>query len=226
MEVTASGQLQSFKNADEATLNAIQPTDVRGMLDFENDLLRIANEDLGIISLIEKIHLERIKEDRNVCAHPTFSADGSQFVPPPELARSYIVQAANYLLINAPLKGKVVVKSIFELITANSFPTDKEKAFEQFWLKMAGTKERAKYVIAEYYKRVEKANVLFTSYKEGWKTDRGMLTIVMGMPNTVYKTTRGETWIYGSPHNMMMSLTFNFNKEERSDKVTSISNNL
>lgn len=114
----------------EATLNAIQPTDVRGMLDFENDLLRIANEDLGIISLIEKIHLERIKEDRNVCAHPTFSADGSQFVPPPELARSYIVQAANYLLINAPLKGKVVVKSIFELITANSFPTDKEKAFQ------------------------------------------------------------------------------------------------
>ena len=114
----------------EATLNAIQPTDVRGMLDFEKDLLRIANEDLGIISLIEKIHLERIKEDRNVCAHPTFSADGSQFVPPPELARSYIVQAANYLLINAPLKGKVVVKSIFELITANSFPTDKEKAFQ------------------------------------------------------------------------------------------------
>jgi hypothetical protein len=94
------------------------------MLDFENDLLRIANEDLGIISLIEKIHLERIKEDRNICAHPTFSVDGSQFVPPPELARSYIVQAANYLLVNAPLKGKVIVKSIYELITAGSFPTD------------------------------------------------------------------------------------------------------
>lgn len=114
----------------EATLNAIQPTDIRGMLDFENDLLRIANEDLGIISLIEKVHLERIKEDRNICAHPTFSVDGSQFVPPPELARSYIVQAANYLLVTPPLKGKVVVKRIFELITSGSFPSDQEKAFQ------------------------------------------------------------------------------------------------
>ncbi|HIE77724.1 MAG TPA: hypothetical protein EYP92_02705 [Candidatus Thioglobus sp.] len=63
------------------------------MFDFENDALRIAQEDLGIISLIEKTHLERIKDDRNICSHPTFSADGVQFVPQPEMARSHIVQA-------------------------------------------------------------------------------------------------------------------------------------
>ena len=34
------------------------------------------------------------------------------------------------MLVNAPLKGKVVVKSIYELITAGSFPTDREKAFQ------------------------------------------------------------------------------------------------
>jgi len=35
----------------------------------------------------------------------------------------------------------------------------------------------------------------------------------MGLPNTIYKTKGGETWIYGTPNNMMMSLTFNFKKE-------------
>mgnify|MGYP000168000399 CR=1 FL=1 len=90
---------------------------------------------------------------------------------------------------------------------------DKRKAVEEFWIKIAGSKERAKVVIEEYYRRVELANKFFTSYKEGWKTDRGMLSIVMGLPNTIYKNSNGETWIYGTPHNMMMSLTFNFSKE-------------
>lgn len=113
----------------ETRLNGIQPNDVRGMLDFENEILEIAHENLGMLSLIEKKHLERIKEDRNICAHPTFSADGSQFVPQPEMARSYIVQACNYLLNQPPVKGKVILQNMYELITSQSFPTDSEKAF-------------------------------------------------------------------------------------------------
>jgi hypothetical protein len=113
----------------EQRLNGIQAHDVRGMLDFENDILRIAQEDLGMLSLIEKMHLERIKDDRNICSHPTFSADGIQFVPQPEMVRSYIVQAANYLLNQAPVKGKVILKNMYDLITSDSFPVDKEKAF-------------------------------------------------------------------------------------------------
>ena len=90
----------------------------------------IAQEDLEIISLIEKTHLERIKKDRNICSHPSFSDDGVQFVPQPEMARSHIVQAANYLLIQAPIKGKVFLDNLYNLITGNSFPEDPEKAFE------------------------------------------------------------------------------------------------
>ena len=99
------------------------------MLDFENDVLRIAYEDLGLISLIEKTHLERIKEDRNICAHPTFSLDGAQFIPPPEMVRSYIFQASAYLLNQPPIKGKSILGSIYSLITSESFPEESEKAF-------------------------------------------------------------------------------------------------
>ena len=39
------------------------------------------------------------------------------------------MQASNYLLIHAPVKGKVVIQRLFELINEASFPADPEKAF-------------------------------------------------------------------------------------------------
>lgn len=113
----------------ETKLDAIQPNNFAGMQAFEKDILTYACDELEIISHIEKAHLERIKDDRNVCAHPTFSADGRQFTPSPELTRAYIVQAANYLLLKLPMKGKVIVQDIYSLINEESFPEDDEKAF-------------------------------------------------------------------------------------------------
>lgn len=113
----------------EQRLNAIKPNDPSSMLEFERDLLDLACDELELISAIEKSHLERLKNDRNICAHPTFSEDGNQFSPHAELSLSYIVQAANYLLMHPPVKGKVVIARLFELINEPSFPEDEEKAF-------------------------------------------------------------------------------------------------
>lgn len=113
----------------EDRLNDISPNDPNSMLAFEREILDIACEELQLISVIEKLHLERLKDDRNICAHPTFSIDGSQFSPTAELARAYIVEAANYLLIQVPVKGKVIIGRIFELINEQSFPEDDEKAY-------------------------------------------------------------------------------------------------
>ncbi len=113
----------------EAQLDKIQPNDPSSMLSFERGILDFACDELQLISTIEKSHLERLKDDRNICAHPTFSDDGSQFTPPAELALAYIVQASNYLLIHPPVKGKVIVQRIYELINESSFPEDEEKAY-------------------------------------------------------------------------------------------------
>lgn len=115
--------------AIETRLNGILPTDVVGMLAFERQILDIACDELELISPIEKAHLELLKNDRNVCAHPTFSTDGTQFSPLPEVARAYIVQAASFLLINPPMKGKIVVDRLFNLVNEESFPVDDENAF-------------------------------------------------------------------------------------------------
>lgn len=113
----------------EKRLNKIQPTDIAGMLSFERKILDFACEELELISVIEKKHLEHLKEDRHFCAHPTFSVDGSQFEPTPELTKAYIVQASSYLLANTPVKGKVIIDRLYNLIKGSSFPEDDEKAF-------------------------------------------------------------------------------------------------
>jgi len=89
---------------------------------------------------------------------------------------------------------------------------NKRGAFENFWLSCARTKERAKVLINEYYLRAEQANEYFTSYKEGWKTDKGIIYIVYGKPNHIYSNGNTETWIYGDETNPL-SLNFTFDKQ-------------
>lgn len=86
---------------------------------------------------------------------------------------------------------------------------DPQQAVDSFWVATAGNPERATELIRDYYSRVQYANRFFTSYKEGWKTDRGMLYIIYGAPSTVYRRHDIETWIYGRQGNRVF-LRFDF----------------
>jgi GWxTD domain-containing protein len=86
------------------------------------------------------------------------------------------------------------------------------KSIDQFWLdRCKGSKEKSRLLIQHYYHRVQLANTLFGSYTEGWRTDRGMLYVIMGAPTTIYRTSTSETWIYGTV-NSPTSLNFMFIK--------------
>ncbi|MBN2668477.1 MAG: GWxTD domain-containing protein [Bacteroidales bacterium] len=84
-------------------------------------------------------------------------------------------------------------------------------ALDRIWLKIAGNQRLAKEMITTYYHRVETANRYFTSYKQGWMTDRGMIYTVFGEPSTIYKSDRLERWIYGNA-SAEGSITFDFNR--------------
>jgi GWxTD domain-containing protein len=71
-----------------------------------------------------------------------------------------------------------------------------KKAFDRVILSITKDSERAKTMMRSYFKRVETANELFTSYKEGWKTDRGMMYIIFGLPDEVTVSADRETWSY------------------------------
>ncbi|MCB0791075.1 MAG: GWxTD domain-containing protein [Flavobacteriales bacterium] len=98
----------------------------------------------------------------------------------------------------------------FDKITTSGDP---RKAVEQFWLDASGDRERARQAINAYYGRVEGANRYFTSVVEGWRTDRGLVHIIFGTPTVIYRSARGERWIYGDENNLM-SLTFEFERRE------------
>jgi hypothetical protein len=84
-------------------------------------------------------------------------------------------------------------------------------AVDSFWIANAGRPDIATEHIRKYYSRVETANRLFTSFTEGWKTDRGMLYIVIGKPSFVYRSFDQEVWIYGD-YEDSRALRFYFNK--------------
>ena len=69
-------------------------------------------------------------------------------------------------------------------------------ALDGFWLKCGGNVEKARELIRIFYTRVLYSNFYFTSYKEGWRTDRGMMYIIYGPPDKLYKSSDGETWGY------------------------------
>ena len=87
-----------------------------------------------------------------------------------------------------------------------------KKAFDRFWLEMTGKEENARWVIRNYYRRVAEANELFTTFKEGWKTDRGMIYIVFGPPDEVIRKKGEEFWAYKGG-NDLPAITFRFSTQ-------------
>lgn len=92
-----------------------------------------------------------------------------------------------------------------------SSSTNPKAAVEKFWMNCTGNQDRAKEIIRKYYNRVKDANLFFTSYIEGWKTDRGMIYLIYGAPNVIYRTAWAETWTYGEANNIN-SLSYSFSR--------------
>lgn len=73
---------------------------------------------------------------------------------------------------------------------------NRKQALDDFWIAKGITFPNARDLIRVYYNRVLFANHYFTSTREGWKTDRGMIYTIIGPPEQVVKTEAKESWIY------------------------------
>lgn len=73
---------------------------------------------------------------------------------------------------------------------------DPKQAFEQYWINLVKIPNLATSTVRLFYERVEAANYLFTTFKEGWKTDMGLIYIIYGPPNDVYKSEEIIDWVY------------------------------
>ena len=117
-----------------------------------------------------------------------------------------LLKSAEQLI--APLRY-LTTKDEFDLLVSSINP---KVAVDKYWLSNATSKERARTLIRVYYSRVEFANKLFSCHLEGWKTDRGMISIIFGTPSYTSLVRNSEVWIYGDENNIH-SLKFVFDQK-------------
>lgn len=113
--------------------------------------------------------------------------------------------------LGPPLRYLTTRREFDELSENFNNPTELKKVVDDFWLKRSGSVERSKILLEAYYTRVQEANIFFSSYLEGWKTDRGIIYVIYGPPNKVFRSSDGESWIYGD-ETSSLSYYFNFIK--------------
>ena len=117
------------------------------------------------------------------------------------LGFSFLIKKAPYPKYNklADLKGPLLFVTTREENDALGLAAEDKSKFDKIILDITKDKERAKSFMRNYFKRVEFANYYFTSFKEGWKTDRGMIFIIFGRPDEVQIDGQYEIWGYKNP---------------------------
>jgi GWxTD domain-containing protein len=108
----------------------------------------------------------------------------------------------------APLRY-IASRSEFNRLSTADHP---KLALDQFWLACGSSSESARGLLNTYYSRVEEANLAFSGMVEGWRTDRGMIHVVFGVPQRVRRDAWNEYWIYGE-EGTANALTFHFRKK-------------
>lgn len=126
---------------DTATDN----NNIKTLLELEGKILDHATSNTQVISHLAKKHLNRIKEDRNLCAHPAFSGEAELFEPSSELVRLHLFNAVDLVLSQEPLQGKTIIDQFNVDVQSTGFPIAHEKIVD--------------YVEQRYLRRVRPSNI-------------------------------------------------------------------
>ena len=94
---------------------------------IENEILNTARSDFEFIGDREKVELDRLQEDRHLCAHPAFTGESVLFTPSPEQVRVHIVHAVEHVLKVVPVQGRAALARLHADILRPSFPQDQEQ---------------------------------------------------------------------------------------------------
>lgn len=116
--------------------------------------------------------------------------------------------------LDKAVEEMMYIASPHDIDTIEQAPTKEEKLkrFLGYWKKISPSPESDDNAIFnEYYRRVDYANEHFSKYFEGWRTDQGMVFILLGTPDIVNRhpfdmdTKPYEVWEY---YNLNQSLIF------------------
>ncbi|MDV6310005.1 hypothetical protein [Gordonia amicalis] len=117
---------------EQAQAHGLTPQGTIAMQKIENKLLDSAQL-LELIDSVDKRALERIREDRNLCVHPSLRVLDAPYQPLPDVARANLSVALDALLIHPPTQGKKIL-DVFKDYTCDpgfttSTPTHIQRLF-------------------------------------------------------------------------------------------------
>ena len=137
------GQAKALvKDIETAQATPEDPSSIKTMQAVEHAVLDVARE-LELIDFVEQRELKRLRDDRNLCAHPSLRPLGELFTPTTEAARAHLVSALESLLTNPPLQGKGVVKRFIAHVSDEQFTVTPAFLADAFFrrAKTAGRRE-------------------------------------------------------------------------------------
>lgn len=103
--------------------NATTSNDIKKLLQLEASIIEDATNNTQLINQIASKHLQRLRDDRHLCAHPAFSAEAELFEPSPELVRLHLVNAVDLVLSQEPRQGRAIF-DLYDLdVQSPGFPT-------------------------------------------------------------------------------------------------------
>lgn len=116
-------------------------------------------------------------------------------------ARDFSIKSENFPNLLTPRElaeplAYLMNRREYERLMEIEDPELLKEAIDRFWLTNVGNQSTARSVINLYYDRVEQANKFFTNFKEGWKTDMGMMYILFGPPWYIDRRLNNVTWSY------------------------------
>lgn len=100
---------------------------------YERDLLATAERRLQILLPRERVELQRLNEDRNLCAHPGFLDEADLFVPDAEVVRAHLVAANRSVFSQRPLAGKRLLATLKIEMGGESWPSDGDYFLDRFF---------------------------------------------------------------------------------------------
>ena len=134
LALSGDGNAVKLEQQYETYLQEIENKSAQGIknaLQFERDILTTCKQQLQLFDQQQLLDLERLREDRHRCAHPSFQKVGEPYRPSAEQARLHFRNAVLHVLSQAPLQGRSAIAALRVLISSSYFPIESSLAITQ-----------------------------------------------------------------------------------------------
>jgi hypothetical protein len=111
-----------------AQINSGNDQGVKNALEFERNILITCRDRLQFFDHQQVRDLDRLKEDRHQCAHPSFQKAGEPYRPTAEHARLHLRTAVEHVLSQPPMQGRSAIAELVSIVGSEYFPRNRVQA--------------------------------------------------------------------------------------------------